>query len=45
MIPGSFRQLVCPCPREFAQFSFKNANAQGLAQAGGRGGGNGHSWN
>ena len=32
--PGPFRQLICPHPREFAQFFVKNANARGLARGG-----------
>ena len=38
--PGTFRQLMCPHPEEFAHLK-KNASARGLA----RGGGDGYCWN
>ena len=37
--PGVFRQLMCPHPRDFANFFLKNANARGLARGLARGGG------
>jgi len=34
-LSGAFRQLMCLHPGEFAQFFYKNTNAQGLVGGGG----------